>query len=158
MPQILVDGIVSDIQRGSETQGGGSTIRGTGTVQVSTNQIMTMRIGNKAAELKSKTMFIVKEGERVIAAGTDKQGVLKIGAARNISAGTYYHPPMMLGWLIVVCSLLLGIPLSFIIIGLPFLGFGIYMIFVVLGWKKSIEMVEEASRQARPLTASSASS
>src|SRR5215471_17896090 len=153
MAQILVDGIVSDIQRGSETQGGGSTLRGTGTIQVSTNQIMTMRIGNKAAELKSKTLFIVKEGERVIAAGTDKQGVLKIGAARNISAGTYYHPPMMLGWLIVVLSILLGIPFSFIIIGLPLLAFGIYMISVVLGWKKSIEMVEEAARLAKPVSA-----
>src|SRR5215475_12080051 len=90
--QIIVDGIVSDIQRGSETVGGGSTIRGTGTIQVQTNQIMTMRIGNKAAELKSKSMFVVRDGERVIAAGTDKQGVLKIGAAHNLTGGTYYHP------------------------------------------------------------------
>jgi hypothetical protein len=157
MAQILVDGIVSDIQRGSETVGGGSTIRGTGTIQVSTNQMMTMRIGNKAAELKSKSMFIVKEGERVIAAGTDKQGVLKIGAAHNLSAGTYYHPPMMLGWLIVGLSFLLGVPLSFIIIGLPFVAFGIYMIYVVQGWKKSIAMVEEAARQAKPLAAAAAS-
>jgi len=153
MNQVLVDGIVSDIQRGSETQGGGSTIRGTGTIQVSTNQIMTMRIGNKPAELKSKSMFIVKDGERVIAAGTDKQGVLKIGAACNVSAGTYYRPPVMLGWVIVVCSILLGVPFSFIIIGLPILAFGGYMIYVVLGWKKSIEMVDEAARQAKPLPA-----
>ena len=135
MAQILVDGIVSDIQRGSETVGGGSTIRGTGTIQVGTNQMMTMRIGNKAAELKSKTMFIVKEGERVIAAGTDKAGVLKIGAAHNLSAGTYYHPPIMLGWLIIVLSLLLGVPLSLIIIGLPLVAFVIYLFFVVMGWK-----------------------
>jgi hypothetical protein len=113
-----------------------------------------MRIGNKAAELKSKSMFIVKDGERVIAAGTDKQGVLKIGAACNLSAGTYYRPPVMLGWVIVACSILLGIPFSFIIIGLPILAFGGYMIYVVLGWKKSIEMVDEAARQAKPLPAS----
>jgi hypothetical protein len=156
MAQILVDGIVSDIQRGSETVGGGSTLRGTGTVQVSTNQLMTMRIGNKAAELKSKSMFIVKDGERVIAAGTDKQGVLKIGAACNLSAGTYYNPPIMLGWVIVGASLLLGVPLSFIILGLPFVAFGIYMIFMVQGWKKSVAMVEEAVRQAKPLAATSA--
>ena len=155
MGQILVDGIVSDIQRGSETVGGGSTYRGTGTIQVSTNQLMTMRIGNKAAELKSKSMFVVKEGERVIAAGTEKQGVLKIGAAANLSAGTYYHPPIMLGWLIVGLSLLLGVPLSFIIIGLPFVAFAFYMIYLVQGWKKSLAMVEEAARQAKPLTATS---
>ena len=155
MAQILVDGIVSDIQRGSETVGGGSTLHGTGTIQVSTNQVMTMRIGNKAAELKSKSMFVVKEGERVIAAGTEKQGVLKIGAAHNLSAGTYYHPPIMLGWLIVGLSLLLGVPLSFIIIGLPLVAFGIYMIYMVRGWKQSIAMVEEAARLAKPLTATS---
>jgi hypothetical protein len=153
MAQIIVDGIVSDIQRGSETVGGGSTIRGTGTIQVGTNQMMTMRIGNKAAELKSKSMFIVKDGERVIAAGTDKQGVLKIGAVHNLSGGTYYHPPIMLGWLIVGLSFLLGVPLSFILIGLPLVAFGIYMVYVVQGWKRSIAMVEEAVRQAKPLTA-----
>ena len=157
MAHILVDGIVSDIQRGSETVGGGSTIRGTGTIQVSTNQLMTMRIGNKAAELKSKSMFIVKEGERVIAAGTEKQGVLKIGAAHNLSAGTYYHPPIMLGWVIVGLSLLLGVPLSFIILGLPLVAFAFYMIYLVQGWKKSLAMVEEAVRQAKPLTATSPS-
>jgi hypothetical protein len=153
MTQILVDGIASDIQRGSETVGGGSTLRGTGTIQVSTNQMMTLRIGNKAAELKSKTMFIVKDGERVIAAGTDKHGVLKIGAAVNLSAGTRYHPPVMLGWLIVVCSILLGLPFSLILIGLPLLAFGGYMIYVVLGWKKCIERVEQAAREAKPLAA-----
>jgi hypothetical protein len=153
MAHILVDGIVSDIQRGSETVGGGSTYRGTGTTQVSTNQIMTMRIGNKPAELKSKTMFIVKDGERVIAAGTEKQGVLKIGAACNMSAGTYYQPPIMLGWVIVGLSLLLGVPLSFIIIGLPLVAFAIYMIYLVQSWKKSLAMVEEATRQAKPLRA-----
>ena len=157
MAQILVDGIVSDIQRGSETVGGGSTIRGTGTIQVSTNQMMTMRIGNKAAELKSKSMFIVKDGERVIAAGTDKHGVLRIGAIRNVSGGTYYHPPIILGWVIIGLSLLLGVPLSFIIIGLPFVAFAFYMLYVVLGWRKSLAMVEEATRQAQPLTATSPS-
>ena len=155
MAQILVDGIVSDIQRGSETVGGGSTLGGTGTIQVSTNQVMTMRIGNKAAELKSKSMFVVKEGERVIAAGTEKHGVLKIGAACNLSAGTYYHPPIMLGWVIVGLSLLLGMPLSFIILGLPLVAFAFYMIYLVQGWKKSLAMVEEAARQAKPLTATS---
>jgi hypothetical protein len=156
MAHILVDGIVSDIHRGSETVGGGSTIRGTGTIQVGTNQMMTMRIGNRVAELKSKSIFVVKDGERVIAAGTEKQGVLKIGAACNVSAGTSYHPPVTLGWLIVVCSILLGVPFSFILIGVPLLAFGIYMIFVVQGWKKSIAMVEEAVRQAKPLTRASA--
>jgi hypothetical protein len=151
--QVIVDGIVSDIQRGSETVGGGSTIRGTGTVQISSNQMMTMRIGNKVAELKSKSMFAVKDGERVIAAGTEKQGVLKIGAIHNVSAGTYYHPPVMLGWLIAGSSLVLGVPLSFIIIGLPLVAFGIYMIYLVLGWKKSIAMVEEAANGAKTLTA-----
>jgi hypothetical protein len=151
--QIIVDGIASDIQRGSETVGGGSTIRGTGTIQVSSNQLMTMRIGDRVAELKSKSMFAVRDGERVIAAGTEKNGVLKIGAIRNISAGTYYHPPVMLGWLIAGLSILLGIPFSLILIGLPLVGFGVYMIYVVLGWKTSIAMVEAAAAQAKAVVA-----
>jgi hypothetical protein len=157
MAHILVDGIASDIQRGSETVGGGSTVGGTGTIQVSTNQVTTMRIGNQAAELKSKSMFIVKEGERVIAAGMEKHGVLKIGAARNLSAGTYYNPPIMLGWLIAGLSLLLGIPFSFMLIGLPLVAFAGYMIYLVQGWKKSLAMVEAAALQAAPLSAASPS-
>jgi hypothetical protein len=145
MAHILVDGIVSDIQRGSETTGGGSSYRGTGTTHVSTTQLMIMRIGKQAAELKSKSMFIVKDGEHVIAAGREKHGVLKIGAARNLSAGTYYHPPIVLGWVLAVACLMLGIPTSFILIGLPFLAFGIYMIYIVLGWRKSLAMVEQAT-------------
>src|SRR2546426_9165406 len=88
MAQILVDGIVSDVQRGSETTGGGGSYRGTGSMQVSTTQLTIMRIGKQAAELKSKSMFHVKDGDRLIAAGRDKNGILKIRAARNISAGT----------------------------------------------------------------------
>jgi hypothetical protein len=151
MSHILVDGPVSDIQRGSETQGSGSTYRGTGSMQVSTTQLTVMRIGTQAAELKSKNMFIVKEGERVIAAGKVKHGVLKFGAARNLTAGTYYHPPIMLGWVIVALCMLLGVPLSFVFIGLPIVGLGVYYLLVVLSWKKSLAMVEAAAATARPL-------
>ena len=158
MAHILVDGIVSDVQRGTETTGGGSSYRGTGSMQISTSQITTMRIGSKAAEVKSKGMFIVKDGERVIAAGKEKGGVLKIGAARNLTAGTVYHPPVIAVWIAAGASLLLGIPLSLIIIGLPFLGLGIYLIYLALGWKKSIAMVEEASSNAKPLAAAASTS
>ena len=153
MSPILVDGIVSDVQRGSETTGGGGSYRGTGSMQVSTTQLTIMRIGKQAAELKSKSMFHVKDGDRLIAAGRDKNGILKIGAARNISAGTNYRPPIILGWMLVGASLLLGIPLSFILIGLPFVALGIYMIYTVLGWKKSLAMVEEAARSLQPVSA-----
>jgi hypothetical protein len=153
MSHILADGPVSDIQRGSETQGAGSTYRGTGSMQVATNQLTIMRIGSQPAELKSKNMFIVKEGERVIAAGKLSGGVLKIGAARNLTAGTGYTPPIMAGWIVVAMSMLLGIPLSFVLIGLPIVGFGIYILILTLGWKKSLAMVEAAARTPRPLTA-----
>jgi hypothetical protein len=122
-------------------------------MQVETAQVTVLRIGGQAAELKSKSMFIVKEGERVIAAGKLKQGVLKISAARNLTGGTYYYPPMMAGWVAVVTSFLLGVPLSFALIGLPIVGFGIWLLVLVLGWKKCIAMVEAAALTAKPLAA-----
>ena len=150
MPHVLFDGIVSDIQRGSETSGSGSSYRGTGQMHVQTTQLTVMRIGGQAAELKSKNLFIVKDGERVIAAGKTKHGVLRIGAARNLTAGTYYHPPVVLAWVGAAVLIVLGIPLSVFLIGIPFLLFGIYIAYMAVGWMKSIKMVEAAARDAKP--------
>jgi hypothetical protein len=154
MAHIVVDGIVSDIQRGAETTGSGSSYQGTGSMQVATTQLTTMRIGNQAAELKSKSIFIVRDGERVIAAGKEKNGVLQIGAARNLSARTVYHPPIIRGWIAAGAALVLGVPLSLIFIGLPFLGVGIYLIIRGLSWKTSMNMVEAAASNAKPLAES----
>ena len=150
MPHVLVDGVVSDIQRGSETSGSGSSYRGTGQMHVQTTQLTVMRIGGQPAELKSKNLFIVKDGERVIAAGKTKHGVLRIGAARNLTAGTYYHPPVVLAWVGAAVLIVLGIPLSVFLIGIPFLLFGIYIAYMAVGWMKSIKMVEAAARDAKP--------
>ena len=145
MPQVLVDGIVSDIQRGSETSGSGSSYRGTGQMHVQTTQLTVMRIGGQPAELKSKNLFIVKDGERVIAAGKTKHGVLRIGAARNLTAGTSYRPPVVLTWFLAALLVLLGLPLSVFLIGIPFLLVGIYVAYTAVGWMKSIKMVEAAA-------------
>ena len=150
MPHVLVDGVVSDIQRGSETSGSGSSYRGTGQMHVQTTQLTVMRIGGQPAELKSKNLFIVKDGERVIAAGKTKHGVLRIGAARNLSAGTYFHPPVVLAWVGAALLIVLGIPLSVFLIGIPFLLFGIYVAYMAVGWMKSIKMVEAAAKDAKP--------
>ena len=148
MPHVLVDGVVSDIQRGSETSGSGSSYRGTGQMHVQTTQLTVLRIGGQPAELKSKSLFIVKDGERVIAAGKTKHGVLRIGAARNMSAGSYYRPPVVLTWVGAAVLVVLGLPLSALLIGIPFLLFGIYLAYVAVGWMKSIKMVEAAARDA----------
>ena len=148
MPHVLVDGVVSDIQRGSETSGSGSSYRGTGQMHVQTTQLTVLRIGGQPAELKSKSLFIVKDGERVIAAGKTKHGVLRIGAARNMSAGSYYRPPVVLTWVGAAVLVVLGLPLSVFLIGIPFLLFGMYLAYVAVGWMKSIKMVEAAARDA----------
>jgi hypothetical protein len=154
MAHLLVDGPVSDIQRGSETQGSGSSHRGTGSMHVSTSQLTSMRIGNQAVQLKSKHLFVVKEGERVIAAGRVKHGVLEIGAAHNVSAGTVYQPSILLGWIMVGLLLLIGIPFSLILIGVPFVVYAGYLVYVILGWQKSKALVEAAVNQAALATAS----
>jgi len=145
MPHVLIDGVVSDIQRGSETSGSGSSYGGTGQMRVQTTQLTVMRIGGQAAELKSKSLFIVKDGERVIAAGKSKHGVLRIGAARNMTAGTSYRPPVLLTWFGAALLILLGVPFSLFLIGIPLLLVGIYVAYTAVGWMKSIRMVEAAA-------------
>jgi len=111
--------------------------------------LTVMRIGGQAAELKSKSLFIVKDGERVIAAGKTKHGVLRIGAARNLSAGTSYHPPVVLAWVLAILLVGLGLPFSIFLIGIPFLLVGIYVAYTAVGWMKSVKMVEVAAGGAK---------
>ena len=125
--------------------------QGSGQMMVATAQLMVMRIGGQPAELKSKSMFIVKEGERVIAAGSSKNGVLKIGAAKNMSAGTTFESPTTSMYFLGGLMTLLGLPTSLFIIGLPVLGFGVYFLWLGYHGGKCNEAMFAAAASAGPL-------
>jgi hypothetical protein len=147
MAQEVLEGLVSDIERGSETAGGGSTHAVHGRIHISTRQLLILRIGGRPAELKSNSMFIVKEGDRIIAAGPVKNGVMRIGAANNLTAGNQYRPQINLAWLAAALLFLMGLPLSLLLIGLPLLALGVFYTNVARSWTKSVALVEAAARK-----------
>jgi hypothetical protein len=140
MAYTLLDGQVSGLARGSETFGSMRNGRG----MVNSNQMTSFRIGGKPAQLKSKQLIAVADGDRVIAAGKEKSGVLTVDALQNVTAGNHYYQSVTLLWILAVCSLALGVPFSFIIIGLPLVGLGIWAVYMALRVSKNIKMVKEA--------------
>ena len=144
MAHVLLDGQVSTLARGSETFGSGYMRGGTGRTMVVSNQMTSFRIGGKPAQLKTKELVAITDGDRVIAVGKDKAGVLRVNAIHNITASNHYYQPVILLWILAVCSLAIGLPFSLILIGLPFLGLGIWAVITALRVRKSIGMVKLA--------------
>ena len=70
---------------------------------------------------------------------------MTVDALHNVTAGNHYYQSVTLLWILAVCSLALGLPLSLILIGLPFLGLGIWAVVMALRVGKSIRMVKEAA-------------
>ncbi len=144
MAIVLLDGQVSGLARGSETFGSGSVSGGKGRMMVVSNQMTSFRIGGKPANLKTKELVAIADGDRVIAAGKDKHGVLQVDAIHNVTAGNHYYQPVTLMWILAAASLALGVPFSFILIGLPIVGLGVWNIIMALRVGKSIKMLKEA--------------
>jgi hypothetical protein len=144
MANVLLDGQVSNLARGSETLGSGSMRGGTGRMMIVSNQMTSFRIGGKPANLKTKELVAITDGDRVIAAGKDKRGVLQVDAIHNVTAGNHYYQSVTLLWILAVASLVVGLPFSFILIGLPFVALGVWAIMMALRVSKSIKMLKEA--------------
>ena len=140
MAYVLLDGQVSSLVRGSETFGAIRAGRGS----INSNQMTSFRIGGKPAQLKSKQLVAITDGDRVIAAGKEKAGVLTVDALQNVTAGNHYYQSAPLLWMLAVCLFALGVPLSFILIGLPLVGLGIWVVIMAVRVRKSIKMVKEA--------------
>jgi hypothetical protein len=117
---------------------------GKGRMMVISNQMTSFRIGGKPANLKTKELVAITDGDRVIATGKDKRGVLQVDAIHNVTAGNHYYQPVVLMWILAVCSLVLGLPFSLFLIGLPIVGLGVWNIIMALRVGKSIKMLKEA--------------
>ncbi len=140
MAHVLLDGQVSSLARGSETFGAMRAGRGI----VNSNQMTSFRIGGKPAQLKSKQLVAIADGDRIIAAGKEKAGVLTVDALQNVTAGNHYYQSAPLLWVLAVCLFALGLPLSFILIGIPVLGAGVWVVIMAVRVGKSVKMVKEA--------------
>lgn len=116
-----ISGAVSGLRQSSETTGHMGPKSGA----VFTAQLLTLRVGGKPVEIKLPSIPSLEDGEQVTAVGREKAGTLRALALRNDATGAVYTQPTIPSYITGVLLLILGIPLSFVIVGLPFLAFGI---------------------------------
>ena len=109
------------------TQVAGAMNQGTGFVNSA--QVMNFRIGNRPVSFKF-TEGGVSDGDIVTVAGYQKSGTFRALSLRNETTGAEQSVSSTRIFIIAGCSLVLGVPLSFVVIGIPFLLLGLYFAYV----------------------------
>lgn len=143
-----LSGTVSMLQFSSETTGQVSGSYGRVQGSTHTKQVATFRVDGRPAQIKLLGQPSLSNGDVVLLAGAMKNGTFHARAMRNESSGAIDHRPAVPSLVLGGLMLALGLPLSIVIIGLPFVAFGIYNIWDGLKTKKAITAVSSAARAA----------
>lgn len=144
-----LSGPVSNLQFSSETSGQIQGSHGRVSGNVHTKQVVTFRVDGKPAQIKLLGQPSLNEGDVVVLSGKQKNGTFHARAMRNETTGAIDHrpatPSLVLGGLFLV----IGLPLSMVIIGLPFVAVGAYNIYDGLQTRKAIEAARTAPKVVR---------
>lgn len=124
----VVSGVVSHFQQATETSGAVNA----GAGMIKSVQVLNFRIGGQPVTFKFNESGI-SNGDVVTAAGYKKKGTLRVLSVRNETTGAIQSTPSILYWLLSACLLVLGLPLSIVIIGIPLVLVGIFVGY--LGWR-----------------------
>jgi hypothetical protein len=84
----------------------------------------TFRIDNMSANLKSGSLNSISDGDVLTIVGKMKKGAFMVCALRNETTGAYDASGVTLKVIMGVLMVMLGIPFSFFLIGLPLLFYG----------------------------------
>lgn len=143
-----LSGSVSKLQFSSEVTGhiGGSHGRVQGSMH--TKQVTTFRVDGRPAQIKLPGQPSISEGDVVLLAGSEKNGTFHARAMRNETSGAFDHRPYVGNFVGGGLCLLLGIPLSLILIGLPFVAVGGWAIWDGLQTSKAIGLLRGMPRIA----------
>ena len=119
----ILSGEVSHLSTTSTVSG--SVRRGKG--NVSTSHKTDMRVDGQAAVFNASVN--IADGDKVTLVGKTKNGEFRARALRNEETGVVYSGMTTLAYIIGGLCVIAGIPGSFIIIGIPLLAAGIWLIF-----------------------------
>jgi len=86
-----------------------------------------MRVNGQAAVFDGSVN--IADGDKVTLAGKTKKGEFKARALRNEETGVVYSGMTTIAYVMGVLCLVLGIPASFVIIGIPLLPIGLWLLF-----------------------------
>jgi len=113
--------------------------------QTTTNQIMNFLLDGRPVTYSAKLQQHIRDGDRVVVAGKVSNGVLRGLAYRNLTNGAREDAPatLMLGLGgALLATLLLGpIMLLFGVFTVPF---GLFFLFLGLGFRKANQLVQTA--------------
>lgn len=116
MALITKKGTISNLSESTVTTGRNGN--------VNSQHASVFRIDNFPAKVKSGSHNSLSNGDTITAVGEIKKGTLVIYAYRNETTGAYDESQTVLPLILGICMLVLGVPLSLFIIGLPLLVFG----------------------------------
>lgn len=129
-------GVVSKVRFSTEVFGGGESFIGS-------NQIATFQIEGKPVELKLPSGIIIEDGDEVVVAGSEKNGVLKAHAYKNIANGATGKNYIGINISFGILFAIVGVFASavFGLVGIVFVLIGIYTLYKGIEYSKAYSLV-----------------
>lgn len=136
----VVSGTVSDVSRGSDNSyAAGQPFQGPVAIK---NQLLSMRLDKKPVLFRTRTLPSISDGDRVAAAGVEKNGTLEALAVRNLTTNSVYCAPTTMTLILSAVLIIVGIPLiAFLGLGLVFIGLGAWVIWKALRVRKAAALL-----------------
>lgn len=135
----VVSGNVTDVSRGSDNSYAATAHHGPVAIK---NQLVSMRLDNKPVLFRTRTLASISDGDRVAAAGSEKDGTLDALAVRNLTTNSFYYAPTTTGLILAGLLIVIGIPLVALMgIGLLFIGLGAWFIWKALRVRKAVALL-----------------
>ncbi|MBB1438263.1 hypothetical protein H5202_06125 [Shewanella sp. SG41-4] len=139
-----IEGEVSKISNTSETVGEvtarGPIVSG----RIETHQHTYFRVNGKVCKYKSRDGLPLSDGDEVIASGFQKNGVIEVCSFYNKTTQTIKSVSSLSAYAYGLMLIVLGIPLSFIYIGVPIVLGGILIIYLGIKASECISLVTAA--------------
>lgn len=136
----VVSGMVTDVSRGSDNSyAAGQPFQNPVAIK---NQLVSMRLDKKPVLFRTRTFPSISDGDRVAAAGAEKNGTLEALALRNLTTNSVYYPPTTMAFILSGVLIVVGIPLIAAFgLGLICIGIGGWVIWKALRVRKAVELL-----------------
>lgn len=143
----IYKGTVSHVNAGTNVHGNISTSGVTGKTSgsVSSSNSYSFRVDGKPVGFSCSTSVSLSDGDYVVVGGKLKKGQMEARALKNITTSAEYsnHSSWntICGWLFILA----GIPSIVILLGIPLIIGGAYILLLGKQGKEAIKMVQETS-------------
>lgn len=114
----------------------------------STTHHLNLLLDGRPVLFSGSTPAQLRDGDRAVLGGTIGDGTLKANAYRNLTTGAVHKGSGTLLMIIGVLFVVVGVPFSLLLIGIPFVAIGAFLIWLALKQGKLNKMVDAAAAAA----------